>query len=160
MGVMSRTMPMATFIRDYATVLNDVEVADDEVVLERRAGRASFVLAPLRRTESDRHAVDALAHVLRNALAHGDLVDVISASLLGEYPWVAFLPDHEKDRFARELMDTLRACASIGRFTAFENLIDSWTATAEVWSDSDLARALSAAVEVPEGTDVPTPASR
>ena len=33
-------MPLATFIRDYANVLDQVEAADAEVVLERRFGSA------------------------------------------------------------------------------------------------------------------------
>ena len=61
-------MAMVTFIRGYARVLDATEASDDEVVLERRAGRPTFVLATLRRVHADRHAVAAVAHVLRHAL--------------------------------------------------------------------------------------------
>lgn len=149
---------MATFIRDYASVLEDVDVTGDTVVLERRAGKSSFVLAPLQRIEGDWHAVGAVAHVLNHALDHGDLADVVVAGLAEEYPWVSFLPEGEQRRFETELLKTLRACASIGRFTAFENLIDSWAATAEVWSDPELARELMRPVEEPEGSDAVEPA--
>lgn len=153
-------MPMATFIRDYATVLDQVEASDDAVVLERRAGRGSFVLAPIRRAEGDRHAVLAVANVLRQALAHGggDLRAAIAAGLADEYPWVSFLPTGERATFEHELLETLRACASLGRFTAFENLIDSWQATAEIWSDPELARRLMTPVIEPVGGDVSGPA--
>src|SRR5665213_323605 len=108
---MNRTMPMATFIRDYATVLDQVEASDDAVVLERRAGRASFVLAPIRRAEGDRHAVLAVANVLRQALTHGGegLQATIAAGLADQYPWVSFLPAGERATFERELFETLRA---------------------------------------------------
>lgn len=150
---------MATFIRDYATVLAQVESSDDTVVLERRAGRSSFLLAPLSRAEGDRHAVAALAHVLQHALAHGsrDFEKVIATGLVEQYPWVAFLPADERVVFERELLETVRACASVGRFRAFENLVDSWKATAEIWSDPELARRLLASVEAPAGGDVPAP---
>jgi hypothetical protein len=152
-------MPMATFIRDYATVLDEVEANDEAVVLERRAGRPSFVLAPLRRAEGDRHAVAAVAHVLRAALRGGarDLPETIARGLADEHPWVVFLPRRERDAFERELLETLRACATIGRFTAFENLLDSWQATAEIYSDPALARRLTAVVDVPHGGEVSAP---
>lgn len=150
---------MATFIRDYASVLEDVDATGDTVVLERRSGKSSFVLAPLERIEGDRHAVGAVAHVLNHALERGDLAAAVATGLAEEYPWVSFLPEHEQRRFETDLLKTLRACASIGRFTAFENLIDSWAATAEVWSDPDLARELMRAVEEPEGSDAAEPAA-
>ena len=40
-------MPLATFIRDYTNVLDQVEAADAELILERRSGRSSFVVAGL-----------------------------------------------------------------------------------------------------------------
>ena len=151
---------MATFIRDYASVLENVDATGDTVVLERRSGKSSFVLAPLERIEGDWHAVGAVAHVLSQALTRGDLADVVIAGLAEEYPWVSFLPESEQRRFETELLKTLRACASIGRFTAFADLIDSWSATAEVWSDPELARKLMRPVEEPEGSDAAEPSAR
>ena len=52
-----------------------------------------------------------------------------------------------------EATDCLRACASIGRFTAFSDLVDDWRNTAELWSDPQLAAALRA--DVSEPLDVP-----
>jgi hypothetical protein len=46
-------------------------------------------------------------------------VDRFTASLTAALPWVAFLPERDRARFAVESADTLRACASIGRYTAF-----------------------------------------
>jgi len=149
-------MAMATFIRDYARVLDDTEASDDEVVLERRAGRPAFVLATLRRVQGDRDAVAAVAHVLRHALETRDGAKVIAAGLVEEFPWSVFLPAAERDKFTADVLDVLRACAALGRFTAFADLVDSWQATAEVWSDPSLARRLLEPVEVPHGGEVPT----
>ena len=142
------SMPMATFIRDYAAVLDEVEATDDALVLERRSGRASFVLAPLRRVEGDRHAIEAVTQILRKALGSKDVEKVVTAGLVESYPWTAFLPAKERTLFAKELLAVLRACASIGRFTAFEDLIDSWRSTAEIWSDPELARRARQKVKV------------
>ena len=150
-------MPMATFIRDYAAVLDEVESTDDALVLERRAGRASFVLAPLRRVEGDRHAIATVAQILRHALGNKDVEKVVTAGLVESYPWTVFLPGKERAVFESELLDVLRGCAAIGRFTAFEDLVDSWQATAEIWSDPALARRASRPVDVPYGGDVSAP---
>jgi hypothetical protein len=117
------------------------------------------VLAPLRRVRSDRHAIAAVAHVLRHALGSAEVERAIAAGLIEEFPWADFLPADERDRFTTGLLDVLRACAVVGRFIAFENLIDSWQATAEVWSDPELAGRLIEPVDVPHGGDVPAPSA-
>lgn len=150
-------MPIATFVRDYARVLEQSAARDEEVVLERRAGKPTFVLSPLRRLESDRHAVSAVAHVLRHALAEPIVNAVLSEALVAEFPWAVFLPTSERERFATELLDVLRGCAALGRFTAFDDMVSSWEASAHVWSDPALAAVLSAPIDVPQGGDVDEP---
>ena len=152
------TMPIATFVRDYARVLDQSAARDEEVVLERRAGKPTFVLSPLRRMESDRHAVSAVAHVLRHALVESGIDTVPVNALVAEFPWAVFLPSPERERFAAELLEVLRGCAALGRFTAFDNLLSSWEASAHLWSDPALAAARSAPIDVPHGGDVDEPA--
>ncbi|MGI8535475.1 MAG: hypothetical protein ACR2K2_03075 [Mycobacteriales bacterium] len=55
------------------------------------------------------------------------------------------------------LLDVLRGCAVLGRFAAFENLLSSWEASAQLWSDPALAAAVSAPIVVPHGGDVDEP---
>ena len=82
--------------------------------------------------------------------AHDEaLVDQFAAALATALPWVAFLPDPDRETFAAEAADTLRPCASIGRFTTFADLIDDWRTTAEIWSDPGLAAPLAAEVSTP-----------
>ena len=150
-------MPLATFIRDYANVLDQVEAADAEVILERRAGRASFVVAPLRRVQSDRHAMEAVTRVLRYALDDAALGKRLATGILETFPWVTFLPATERTQFETAVLETLRGCAALGRFTAFEDLIDSWRGTAELWSDAASARRLPAPIVAPHGGAVAAP---
>ena len=152
-------MPLATFIRDYANVLDRAEAADAEVVLERRAGRASFVIAPLRRVQSDRHAIEAVTRVLRHTLDDKTMEKTLAAGILETFPWVTFLPATERTQFESAVLETLRGCAALGRFTAFEDLVDSWRATAEIWSDPAAARRLQAPVPAPHGGVVASPAA-
>ncbi|MEI6624425.1 MAG: hypothetical protein WCP28_21240 [Actinomycetes bacterium] len=151
------TMPIATFVRDYARVLDEADARNDEVVLERRAGKTTFVLAPLRRVQSDRHAVAVASHLFQRAFGRAEVRKIVVDGLADDLPWLTFLPDSEKIRFADECLAVLRGCAEIGRFTAFEDLLSSWQAAANIWSDPILAHALSSPVDTPDGSDVQWP---
>lgn len=119
------------------------------LVLVQRAGRMSWVLESESRVRATAEATDFLSAALA-ALAHDEtLVERFAAHLLTTLPWVAFLPDGDRRQFIAEASDTLRACASLGRFTAFADLIDEWRNTAEVWSDPALAAALGSDIDEP-----------
>lgn len=150
---MSKTLPMSRFIQNYNQHLAEAERTDDVLVLQQRAGRPTWVLETASRARATAEATDFLSAALA-ALVHDDaLVDRFAGALAAALPWVAFLPDSDREAFATEAADTLRACASIGRFTAFADLIEDWRNTAEVWSDPTLATSL--ATEVSEPLDQP-----
>lgn len=89
------------------------------------------------------------------ALVHDEApIKGVAAVLSSSLPWVESLPAAERELFATEAADTLRACASIGRFSAFAELIDEWRATGEVWSDPALAASLGDAIAEPLGDPV------
>ncbi|WP_341258614.1 hypothetical protein [Gordonia malaquae] len=75
---------------------------------------------------------------------HDEALDRLAVALAAALPWVAFLPDADRRVFATESVETLRVCASVGRYAAFADLIEDWRNTAEVWSDPDLAALLAA----------------
>lgn len=148
---MVKTLPMSRFIQNYNQHLAEAEQTDGVLVLQQRAGRPAWVLETEGRVRATAEATDFLSAALV-ALVHDEaLVDRFSAALTAALPWVAFLPERDREAFVAEAADTLRACASIGRFTAFADLIGDWRATAEIWSDPALAASLSA--EVPEPLD-------
>lgn len=151
-GLMPKTLPMSRFIQNYNQHLVEAERTDDMLVIQQRAGRPTWVLETERRMRATAEATDFLSAALA-ALVHDEtLVDRFAAALAGALPWVALLPETERKMFATEAADTLRACASIGRFAAFANLIEDWRNTAEVWSDPALAAMLGAEVSVPLDT--------
>lgn len=128
-------IPLSSFVRDYRPVVD--HLADGEVVLSQRGGEP-LLLSSLRRREGDRHAVAALAHLLAHALKNQDLVTVLTASLVDEYPWLEFLPEHERAAFLGEFFRVLRASATVDRFTAFDQMIEAWKSTAEIYADPEL----------------------
>ncbi|BAK33762.1 hypothetical protein MLP_07480 [Microlunatus phosphovorus NM-1] len=154
MAGVAKTLPMSRFIQNYNQHLTEAERTDDVLVLEQRAGRPAWVLETERRARATAEATDFLTAALV-ALVHDEaLVDRFAAALATTLPWVTFLPDPDREAFATEAADTLRACASIGRFAAFADLIDDWRNTAEIWSDPSLAASLGAEVSTP--LDQPT----
>lgn len=146
---MAKTLPMSRFIQNYNQHLAEAEQTDDVLVLQQRAGRPAWVLETEDRVRATAEATDFLSAALA-ALVHDEaLVDRFAESLAAALPWVAFLPEQDREAFATEAADTLRACASIGRFTAFADLVEDWRNTAEAWSDPDLAASLAAEVSEP-----------
>lgn len=135
MESMTAAIPLSSFVRDYRTVLDDL--ADGEVVLSQRGGE-QLLLSSLRRREADRHAVGALSHILAHALEHGDLVKVLTRSLADEYPWLEFLPEDARQQFTEEFFRVLRASATVDRFAAFDQMIEAWKSTAEIYADPEL----------------------
>lgn len=135
MMVMTAAIPLSSFVRDYRTVLDDL--ADGEVVLSQRGGEP-LLLSSLRRREGDRHAVGALAHILAHALEHKDLVKILTRSLTDEYPWLEFLPEDARKQFTDEFFRVLRAAATVDRFAAFDQMIEAWKSTAEIYADPEL----------------------
>lgn len=82
-------------------------------------------------------ATDYLAAAL-SALTHDPaLVARFSDALASTLPWTVFLPEDDRSAFAEEAAEALRACASIGRYTAFVTLVEDWKSTVEVWSDPE-----------------------
>jgi hypothetical protein len=150
---MIRTMPITTFAREYATLLE--QTPDDDFLLERRAG-APVLVRPLREARADREVAQDLAVMLRSMLGHLDVVELLNSTLDQVYPWAVLLPPDIRSTFTREAVQTLRGCAALGRFGAYSDLLDSWKATAEVYADPDLARRLTGPVDL-SGPPVPAP---
>ena len=148
-------MPITTFAREYAALLD--AYPDDELVLERRAGKDAVVVRSMRLAQGDRQAVEAMSHVLSHLLTQTEVSGAITNSLQDEFPWMALLPAPVRGECARELLTVLRACAALGRYGALQDAIDSWKATAEIYTDSHLVARLTDPVDTPHGGDVPAP---
>ncbi|MGB4779683.1 hypothetical protein [Microbacterium sp.] len=154
---MTKTVPMSRFIQSYNQHLSDAERTGDTIVLQQRAGRPAWVLETEDRARDAQAATDFLSAALSAVVRDAALAERFSAELVSTLPWVAFLPEDDRRAFAAEAAETLRACASIGRYTAFATLIEDWRNTAEIWSDPELARSLSTPVDEP--VDLPVDAA-
>jgi len=151
---MVKTLPVSRFAQSYNEHLRAAESAGDTIVLQQRGDRPAWVLEPKPQVDATAAAVGYLSAALTALLHNEALANRFVDEFTQVFPWVGFLPAEDKTEFVKETASTLRACASIGRFTALENMIDDWRNTAEIWSDPALASALTAPVDAPIDTPV------
>lgn len=146
---MAKALPMSRFIQNYNQHLAEAERTGSAIVLQQRAGRPSWVLETESRVQATAAAADFLSAALVALVRDEKMTEKFVSSLTESLPWTVFLPEPDREAFAAEAAETLHACASIGRFTAFADLVEDWRNTAEIWSDTSLAASLR--------TDIPEP---
>jgi hypothetical protein len=153
---------LTDFLHRPARVLK--KVGKEDVVLRRR-GKPSIRLSLETRQASTAAANAAVlaraeeaASILSAAL---DTVSELPARLpellAQRYAWIRFLPAEGRSTFAREYVETLQACASIGNTARLDEMLTAWRATAEVYADPTLLARLSGPLPAPTGRRVPRP---
>lgn len=60
------------------------------------------------------------------------------------FPWIKYLDNEAIEEFNKELLVTFEGAMSSQEWSAFEELLDDWKATANIASNPDLAKALLA----------------
>ena len=145
---------MSRFAQSYNEHLRAAEKAGDTIVLQQRGGRPAWVLEPKPQVDAAVAAMDYLSAALTALLRNDALLSRFVDEFTQSFPWIGFLPSDERAEFVKETSATLRACASIGRFSALDNVIDDWRNTAEIWSDPILASTLAEPVAHPIDTPV------
>jgi hypothetical protein len=129
------TETLTDFLRQTKKVLKRVDKED--IVLSRR-GKAPIRISLETRNTSATSGLEVAADVLA-ALAAVEVPAHLPGVLEQRFPWVRFLPEHEQQRFTREFVETLQACASIGKTARLDELVQSWKSTAEIYADPELA---------------------
>ena len=143
--------PFSEFLRHPNAVVADL--AEHDVLLRRRNAPA------LRLIRADHHSdrtqtFESTARLLRNIAAHNPAA--LHEALLDSFAWAKFLPSDARDRFARELTETLLAAATVDVFLPVTQLVREWKATAEIHADPGLLGQLTRPVQA-TGDAVPRP---
>lgn len=143
---------LSDFLRRSGEVLREVE--DHDVLLRRRDG-ADLMLVRADREEIVRDTVGLSSGFLSwFARAHAS---TLTAGLPEVLPWARFLTQDDRELFARELVETLEACASLDSYDQLAILLHQWRNTAYVWSRPELLQALRTDAAA-EAYDEPVPA--
>jgi hypothetical protein len=126
--------------------------------LDRRDGE-DLILESASRAEAEDEALSMASRLFFSLVKNDEGARVLLLSLADVFPWVRFLPQDDVRGFLVELVETLRAAASVGNVAAVEPVVAAWKATAEIHSDPELLKAATAALdgtdygEVPGGDD-------
>ncbi|MDH6142007.1 PHD/YefM family antitoxin component YafN of YafNO toxin-antitoxin module [Kitasatospora sp. GP30] len=127
----------SAFLRGPSQVLPSLDDAD--VILERR-DEENLVLMRAERFDATASGLRIAARSLA-ILARRDR-GLAEEVLAEELPWLHWLSETERTSCVRELLADLVAGADTGLLLPFARNLASWRATAEVWSDPQLAHEL------------------
>lgn len=111
--------------------------------LDRRDGD-DLILQSAARAEAEDQALSMTSQLFFALVQHDDGARALLLSLPDVFPWVQFLPQDDVRAFLVELVETLRAAASVGNLAALEPVVAAWQATAEIYSDPELLKAATA----------------
>ncbi len=134
------TATFTNFLRQPKPMLERLRRGD--VILRRREGD-SIRLSLEPRTAASKAGTEVAASLLAELVARLPAPDeALAGALQSCFPWVKFLPSKERQKFASEFVETVRACASVGSNAALDEMTHAWKSTALVYSDPKLVAAL------------------
>jgi hypothetical protein len=122
--------------------------------LERRDG-GDLILQSAERAEADAAAVSVTTRLFVELLSNAEASQVLVAAFPAVFPWVRFLPPEVVREFVIEFTGTAHACAELGSMAPLEPVIGAWRATAEIYVDPELHKALSAPLDGADNGPVP-----
>lgn len=122
--------------------------------LDRRDGE-DLILESASRAEAEAEALDLASRLFFSLVKNDDGARLLLLSLPDVFPWVQFLPQEGVRAFLVELVETLRAAASLGNMAAVEPVVAAWRATAEIHSDPELLKAAMASLDGTDYGEVP-----
>lgn len=122
----SRTASSSDLSRNPAQIFRAAE--EGPVTITRRDGEPLTLLRSST-VEREHEALRLAASLVAASLASGE--STFAERLVGPFPWLGFLPGHQREQFASEIVEVSRACASISSFDRLFVVLSEWKATAE-----------------------------
>lgn len=90
--------------------------------MDRRDGD-DLILSSAARAEAEDRALSITSELFFSLVKNDDGARVLLLSLADVLPWVQFLPTDDTRAFLVELVETLRAAASVGNLAALEPVV-------------------------------------
>lgn len=127
--------------------------------LDRRDGE-DLILEAAGRAEAEDEALDMASRLFVSLVKNDAGARALLMALPEVFPWVRFLTTEGVRGFLVELVDTIRACASVGNMAALKPVIAAWRDTAEIRSDPELFKAATVPLDGTDYGPVRPPANR
>ncbi len=148
----SREVQWSELQRDPKSV---AALADAGDVRVRRRDGASLLLIREDRADAAGEGAFAAVRALRNVLVHSP-IDVATAALAEEFPWLDLLPPTELAQFVADFTRAAMSAAELSQWSVLARTVREWKATAAVYADPALLHQLTAPLEEDHGA-VPVP---
>lgn len=116
-------------------------------LLIKRRDAEDLVLLTAARAEEEQAVVTTTARLFTALLRQSSGMQLLADAVLDIFPWVRFLPPHDADVFAKDLIETLRAVEELDTAAPFLQVITEWRHTAEAHADPELAAVLRAGAQ-------------
>jgi hypothetical protein len=111
--------------------------------VHRRGNEDDLILTTVAQAAQDSALVEVTIRLLRAVTNHPVLRSQYLLDILPQvFPWLRFLPDDDRTKFAQELVDVMEAGKELGTPAPALQLIAEWRHTAEVYADPELLAAL------------------
>jgi hypothetical protein len=150
--MLTDSMTFSRFLRESGEAVKSAE--NGTVRLQRRDGD-DLILRTAERDGSERDGIRLAVAILERSLNEVD--DDARTRLLSDvFPWVTFLPDGDRDQFASEVIESVRASTAIDRPDLISVLVSQWKSTAELWADPQLRARIESGLD-PDGQVIPSP---
>ena len=143
-------VPFSQLIRKpVATVAQLEESPRRRLRLDRRDGD-DLILESATRAETEDEAFSMASRLFFSLVSNDDGARALLLALPDVFPWVRYLSTEGVRSFLVELVETIRASASLQNLAALAPLIAAWQETAEIRSDPELLKAATVPLD---GTD-------
>ena len=149
----------------YHLAVATIEVPFSQLIQQPKATMAKLESSPRRRIRLDRRDGDDLilesaasaaaedealmvaSQLFFSLVKNDDGARALLLSLSEVFPWVQFLPTDDVRAFLVELVETMRAAASVGNMAAMVPVVAAWQATAEIYSDPEMLKAATSPLD-------------
>ncbi len=152
----AHAVTFSDFLRKPKQVVKKVDKQD--VLLVRTGGKPSLRLSLETRTRAANSVHELGMRLAADAVGSVPEGSIRTELMVRHFPWIRFLPEHDRSGFECSFVETLQACASLGNFARLDELLGDWKATALVHADPALAADLKR--PIPAGLEIPVPRPR
>jgi hypothetical protein len=122
----ARTATSSDLSRNPAQVFR--AVVHGPVTITRRDGEP-LTLIRSSTIEREHEALRLSANLVAASLSPGEMT--FAERLVAPFPWLGLLPLDEREKFATEIVEVARACASVSTFDRLFVVLAEWRSTAE-----------------------------
>lgn len=143
-------VPFSDLLRKTSDTVAKLEGSPRRRIRLDRRDAEDLILETAGRAEAEDEALDMASRLFLSLMKNDAGARVLLMALPEVFPWVRFLTTEGVRHFLVELVDTIRACASVGNMAALEPVVAAWRETAEIRSDPELFKAATIPLD---GTD-------